>query len=73
MITFVGYYWLLRRMEVGRANLIAYLSPLVALAVGYFLGGEILTPRMLLGSALVLFGVAIANRSRNESRGEPLR
>jgi drug/metabolite transporter (DMT)-like permease len=68
MITFVGYYWLLQRMEVGRANLIAYLIPLVALAVGYFLGGEILTRQMLLGSVLVLVGVGIANRSQRGSR-----
>lgn len=62
MITFGGYFWLLRRMEVGRAALIAYLTPIVALAVGAILGNEPLTPTLLAGSALVLGGVALANR-----------
>jgi drug/metabolite transporter (DMT)-like permease len=61
VVTFTGYFWLLRQVEVGRLNLLAYLTPLVALALGYFAAGETLTPRMAAGSALVLAGVAIAN------------
>lgn len=61
VVTFSGYFWLLRQVEVGRLNLLAYLTPLVALALGYFVAGESLTPRMAAGSALVLAGVAIAN------------
>jgi drug/metabolite transporter (DMT)-like permease len=65
VVTFIGYFWLLRRMEVNRANLLAYITPVVALAVGHFFAGETLTPFMLLGSILVLTGVAVANRARN--------
>lgn len=65
VITFGGYFWLLARMEVGRANLIAYLTPIVALIVGYLFAGEQLTLFMILGSAMVLTGVAIASRDRS--------
>jgi drug/metabolite transporter (DMT)-like permease len=64
ILTFGGYYWLLRHYEVGRLNLLAYLTPLVAVTLGFFAADELLTPRMLLGAAVVLVGVGIANRSR---------
>ena len=60
MITFASYYWLLQRVPVSRLNLTAYLTPIIALAAGTLLGGEILTPRMLAGAGLVFAGVAIA-------------
>jgi len=63
VLTFSGYFWLLKRIQVNRVNLISYLSPLVALGVG-FLGGETLSARMLAGCVLVLGGVAVANRPR---------
>lgn len=63
LITFTGYYWLLRRMPVSRVNLIAYFTPLVALAIGVALGGEPLPARIFLGAMIVLTGIAIANRS----------
>lgn len=63
VLTFWGYFWLMKRIEVTRLNLISYLFPLVALGVG-FLGGETLTPLMLAGCLLVLAGVAVANRVR---------
>ena len=62
VVTFIGYFWLLQRMEVNRANLIAYLTPLVALAVGFFLADEAVTPYILIGTVLILTGVAVANR-----------
>jgi drug/metabolite transporter (DMT)-like permease len=62
--TFLGYFWLLQRMEVNRANLIAYLTPLVALAVGFLIADETVTPQIVVGTILILGGVAVANRSR---------
>jgi drug/metabolite transporter (DMT)-like permease len=63
VVTFIGYFWLLRRMEVSRANLLAYLTPIIALAVGFFFADETVTPRILAGAALIIGGVAVANRA----------
>ena len=63
VVTFIGYFWLLRRMEVSRANLIAYLTPIIALAVGFIFADETVTPRILTGAALIIGGVAVANRA----------
>jgi drug/metabolite transporter (DMT)-like permease len=63
VVTYIGYFWLLRRMEVSRANLIAYLTPIIALAVGFFFADETITPGILAGAALIFGGVAVANRA----------
>lgn len=67
MITFAGYFWLLKRIAAGRAALVAYLTPLIALAIGALVGGEALTLPILLGTAMVLSGVAIANRAQRHA------
>lgn len=58
-VTFTLYYWLLARMTATRVALVAYITPVVAVYVGYALLDEPVTPRTLLGSALVLVGVAL--------------
>jgi drug/metabolite transporter (DMT)-like permease len=67
MITFAGYFWLLRRIAAGRAALIAYFTPLIALLIGNLVGGEAITLPTLIGTAMVLSGVAIANRAQRRS------
>ena len=63
VITFGSYYWLLQHMEVGRINLIAYLTPVFALTIGAGFAGETVGPAILGGTALVLSGVFLAGRA----------
>ncbi len=58
-LTFTLYYWLLAHLPAKRMALIAYLIPLIAVTIGT-LRGERLTPRILVGSATVIAGVALA-------------
>jgi drug/metabolite transporter (DMT)-like permease len=74
-VTFTVYFWLLRHMPVTRLSLIAYMIPVVAVAVGWLLFDEPVTARSLAGGALVLGGVALAGRVRRapeSSRRTPL-
>jgi drug/metabolite transporter (DMT)-like permease len=57
LIGFTAYLWLLTQMPATRVASHAYVNPLVAVALGYFVAGEALTPRMLLAAALVVMGV----------------
>jgi drug/metabolite transporter (DMT)-like permease len=66
LLTFWGYYFLLRRVEVARVNLLAYLTPIVAIVLGYLFAGEVMTLQMAAGSMLVLIGVGIASRPRRK-------
>jgi len=63
-VTFMLYYWLLEHLPATKVALIAYLSPVVAVTVGALFLDEPYTSRMLLGSALVIAGVALATRPR---------
>jgi len=56
---FTAYVWLLARMPATRVASHAYVNPLVAVALGYLVAGEELTPRMLLASCLVLASVFV--------------
>ena len=58
-VTFSLYYWLLSHLPAKRLALIAYIIPLIAVLIGV-LRDEPLTLRSLIGSALVLVGVALA-------------
>jgi drug/metabolite transporter (DMT)-like permease len=58
-VSFTLYYWLLAYLPAKRLALIAYLIPLIAVTIGTA-RGERLTTRILLGSATVIAGVALA-------------
>lgn len=68
LLGFTAYIWLLARMPATRVASHAYVNPLVALALGYFVAGELLTPQMLLASALVIASVFLILTSPNRER-----
>jgi drug/metabolite transporter (DMT)-like permease len=57
LLGFTAYVWLLARMPATRVASHAYVNPLVAIALGYFVAGEVLTPRMVFASALVVASI----------------
>jgi drug/metabolite transporter (DMT)-like permease len=59
LLGFTAYVWLLARMPATQVASHAYVNPLVAVALGYFVAGEPLTMRMILASALVLASVLL--------------
>ncbi len=62
-VTFSLYYWLLSHLPAKRLALIAFIIPIVAVAIGWILR-EPFTPRMLAGSALVIASVAITTHQQ---------
>ena len=59
-LAFALYTFGLRRLEAGRAAIVATVEPVVAGALGIFLLGEELTALKVLGAILVLSGAALA-------------
>lgn len=59
LLGFTSYVWLLGRMPVTRVASHAYVNPMVALVLAYFVAGETLTPSMLVASALVIASVIL--------------
>jgi drug/metabolite transporter (DMT)-like permease len=59
IVAFTAYVWLLHITSPTRVGTYAYVNPVVAVLVGYFLGGETLGARTILGSLLVLISVIV--------------
>ncbi len=64
VVTFAIYFWLLRHAPASKLSLIAYVTPAVALCLGWAVRGEAIAPTTLAGAALIVFGVALAGRRR---------
>jgi drug/metabolite transporter (DMT)-like permease len=62
-MTFTLYYWLLRHVRASHVALIAYATPVIAVATGVLFLDEPLTSRVILGGALVIAGVAFTAKS----------
>ncbi len=59
IIAFTAYVWLLHHESPTRVGTYAYVNPVVAVLVGYFLGGESLGARTVLGTLLILVSVVV--------------
>jgi drug/metabolite transporter (DMT)-like permease len=62
LLAFTAFVWLLAHMPATRVASHAYVNPVVAIALGYFVAGEVVTLRTLAGSILVLVSVFLILR-----------
>ncbi len=61
MVTFTTYYWLLKRMNIVILSLSTFITPIVAVLLGWIVLHEQFTLQALAGSAMVLIGILFAN------------
>src|SRR6202167_2702127 len=59
IIGFTAYVWLLHHESPTKVGTYAYVNPVVAVLIGYFLGGEGLGARTIVGTLLVLVSVVV--------------
>jgi drug/metabolite transporter (DMT)-like permease len=59
IIAFTAYVWLIHHESPTKVGTYAYVNPVVAVLLGYFLGGEQLGARTVLGTLLVLVSVIV--------------
>src|SRR5271165_6974899 len=59
IVGFTAYVWLLHHESPTKVGTYAYVNPVVAVLVGYFLGGEVLGLRTILGTLFVLVSVLV--------------
>jgi drug/metabolite transporter (DMT)-like permease len=57
LLAFTAYVWLLGRMPASTVSSYAYVNPVVAVALGYFVASEPITAHTIAGAALVLLSV----------------
>ena len=61
VVTFTSFYWLMKRINVILLSLVAFITPIVALVLGWIFYNEILTTEHIIGNVLVLAGLLLAN------------
>ncbi len=59
IIAFTTYVWLIHHESPTKVGTYAYVNPVVAVLIGYFLGGEALGLRTILGTVFVLISVVV--------------
>jgi drug/metabolite transporter (DMT)-like permease len=59
IVAFTAYVWLIHHESPTKVGTYAYVNPVVAVLLGYFLGGETLGLRTILGTAFVLISVVV--------------
>jgi drug/metabolite transporter (DMT)-like permease len=64
IIGFTAYVWLLHHESPTKVGTYAYVNPVVAVLVGYFMGGEALSLRTVLGTLFVLVSVVVITTTR---------
>jgi drug/metabolite transporter (DMT)-like permease len=68
IIAFTAYVWLIHHESPTKVGTYAYVNPVVAVAIGYFFGGESVGPRTLLGTLLVLVSVIVITTTAARKR-----
>jgi drug/metabolite transporter (DMT)-like permease len=61
IVTFTSFYWLMKKVNVVILSLIAFITPIVALFLGWLIYNENLTRENIIGAIMVLIGLVIAN------------
>jgi len=64
IVGFTAYVWLIHHESPTKVGTYAYVNPVVAVLVGYFLGGEALGIRTVLGTICVLISVVVITTAR---------
>jgi drug/metabolite transporter (DMT)-like permease len=64
IVAFTAYVWLIHHESPTKVGTYAYVNPVVAVLIGYFLGGEALGLRTILGTTFVLVSVVVITTAK---------
>ena len=62
-LAYIAWYDALKALTTAQTGVFLYLEPLVTVVVAFFVLGEAITPALLVGGAVILFGVWLVNRN----------
>jgi len=66
IIAFTAYIWLIHHQSPTKVGTYAYVNPVIAILLGYFVAGEPLGLRTILGSVCVLISVVLITTTRTK-------
>lgn len=64
-VGWAGFFWVLRNTSASLANTFAYVSPVVAVILGWAILSEAITPQIIIATVIIMTGVVlIANKGK---------
>ena len=64
LLGYSAYVWLLANAPIAKVSTYAYVNPVIALLLGWWLLDETITPAIIAGSAIVVVAVALVTSAR---------
>lgn len=61
VVTFVSYFWLIKRVEVVLLSLTSFVTPIIAVVLGIIVLNEQISSQLFAGAGMVLLGIVTAN------------
>ncbi|MGI8774633.1 MAG: EamA family transporter [Actinomycetota bacterium] len=79
LLAFTAYVWLLKNAPISKVATYAYVNPVVAIALGWLILSETVTPLIIVGASIIVASVAaivriesvVAQRAARLKTGEP--
>jgi drug/metabolite transporter (DMT)-like permease len=68
LIGFTSFVWLMKHCSPTLVSTYAYVNPIVAVLLGWWLAGETIDGRVLIASAAIIVGVAIISLSKHAAK-----
>jgi drug/metabolite transporter (DMT)-like permease len=59
MVAYTAYMWLLKVSTAARVSTTAYVNPIIAVLLGWWLGGETIGARIIIAAGIILVAVAL--------------
>jgi drug/metabolite transporter (DMT)-like permease len=72
LVGFTAYRWLLKATTPARASTYAYVNPVIALFLGWAMGGESMNLSMLVAAVVIVVGVVVITTNRTTQPTAPL-
>jgi drug/metabolite transporter (DMT)-like permease len=66
LIGFSTFTWLMRHSTPAKVSTYAYVNPVVAVFLGWFVLNETVSPRIFLAAAIIIAGVALITIAKNK-------
>ena len=70
IVGFTCYIWLLRVVTAARVSTYAYVNPVVALLLGWFVAGESISTRTVMAAAVIVLGVVLIVSQQTKTPAE---
>ena len=69
IVALIALYWLLARRPAALVGTYAYVNPVIAVLLGFFIANESIKPIQILGMVLILIAAYMANRVKFKTGG----